>query len=603
VVLGPVAAPATPGQSPNANVPVGSKLIVVQQVFIPGIAGGTFPFTATVDKPWLTVQPSSGSLPPSGVTLQVFADPTDLPNGTFTGTVTVVINNIGGSGAKAANGSTSVGVPVSISLVTPIKPGSSAAPPANALVIPSVGHLDGVNSKWQSDVRLTNPTATKQSYALTFTPSDPSQGVKTTNILIAANDTTALDDIVRNWYGVGTLGESANGVLLIVPASGSGKGLEGNVSVNTVAVASSRTYNVTSNGTLGQYIPAIPFASFIGKAAAALSLQQVAQNGAFRTNLGLVEAAGSPATALITVFSNDGAKLLEQSVSLKANEQKQLNSFLAANNITLDDGRIEVQVTDGNGKITAYASRVDNLTGDPLLVSGVPTGQATSNHFVLPGVAAINNGLANWRSDVRIYNAATSPQTATLTFYPLNSAGTPLANSLILQAGEVKSLDDIVKSYYGLDNGGGALHVTTSAASPLVVTGRTYNQTTNGSYGQFIPAVTSNDAVGNGDRALNVLQVEDSVRYRTNLGIAEVTGKPVTVEVSVFLPDSKVIPKVQLDLQANDYRQTAILHDLGLSNVYNARISVKVIGGDGRITAYGSIIDMETQDPTYVPAQ
>jgi len=262
-----------------------------------------------------------------------------------------------------------------------------------------------------------------------------------------------------------------------------------------------------------------------------------------------------------------------------------------------------VKVTDGIGKITAYASRVDNQTGDPLLVSGVLTGQATSNHFVLPGVAAINNGLANWRSDVRIYNADTAPQTATLTFYPLNSGGAPLANSLILQAGEVKSLDDIVKSYYGLDNGGGALHVTTSAAAPLVVTGRTYNQTTNGSYGQFIPAVTANDAVGNGDRALNVLQVEDSVRYRTNLGIAEVTGKPVTVEVSVFLPDSKVIPKVQLDLQANDYRQTAILHDLGLSNVYNARISVKVIGGDGKITAYGSIIDMETQDPTYVPAQ
>ena len=27
------------------------------------------------------------------------------------------------------------------------------------------------------------------------------------------------------------------------------------------------------------------------------------------------------------------------------------------------------------------------------------------------------------------------------------------------------------------------------------------------------------------------------------------------------------------------------------------------LDGEGRITAYGSVIDMQTQDPTYVPAQ
>ena len=140
-------------------------------------------------------------------------------------------------------------------------------------------------------------------------------------------------------------------------------------------------------------------------------------------------------------------------------------------------------------------------------------------------------------------------------------------------------------------------------ADGYVVTGRTYNLTDHGSYGQFISAVTPNDGVGKGERALNVLQVEDSVRYRTNLGLAEVTGKPVTVEVSVFLPDSKVIPRITLDLGPNEYRQTAILHDLGLANTYNARISVRVVDGDGKITAYGSVVDMETQDPTYVPAQ
>ena len=115
--------------------------------------------------------------------------------------------------------------------------------------------------------------------------------------------------------------------------------------------------------------------------------------------------------------------------------------------------------------------------------------------------------------------------------------------------------------------------------------------------------MTAADGVGNGDRALQVLQVEDSPRYRTNLGIAEITGQPVTVEVSLILPDARVTPKLTFDMAPNEYRQFSPVQQLGISNIYNTRIGVRVIGGSGKITAYGSIVDMTTQDPTYVPAQ
>jgi hypothetical protein len=111
------------------------------------------------------------------------------------------------------------------------------------------------------------------------------------------------------------------------------------------------------------------------------------------------------------------------------------------------------------------------------------------------------------------------------------------------------------------------------------------------------------DAVGKGDRTLQVLQAEDSVRYRTNLGITEVTGKPATVEVTVILPDSKFAPSTQIPLPANGFIQIPVLQSLGLTNVYNARVSLKVIDGDGKVSAYGSIIDQRRQDPTNVPAQ
>jgi len=140
-------------------------------------------------------------------------------------------------------------------------------------------------------------------------------------------------------------------------------------------------------------------------------------------------------------------------------------------------------------------------------------------------------------------------------------------------------------------------------SATLIVSGRTYNQGTSGTYGQFINAVTPEQGAVNGGRALQILEVEDSVRYRFNVGVTELTGKPATVEIQVVLPDSKITPVVQVPLAANESRQFNVIRDLNLGNVYNARISVRVIGGDGRVTAYGSLIDEQTGDPAFVQGQ
>jgi Bacterial Ig domain/Right handed beta helix region len=586
-------------ENPNVNVPAGSQELVVQQVFIEGVPGVSATFSAVTDRPWLTVRPASGILPPEGITLEVVADPRTLPNGTFTATVIVTITTPTVSGISG-HGTTTASKPISISLVTPVTPvQNKIAPSGDALIIPSVGHLDGVNSHWQSDIRVTNTGLQAAKYNLTFTPSaGTATGIKATTINVGPGETTALDDIIKNWFGIGSLGDSANGMLEIRAAD----------AVPFSAVASSRTYNVTDNGTLGQFIPALPFSGFIGRALtgsappASLSMQQIAQSSAFRTNVGIVEASGKPANGLMSVFNTAGVKLADIPFSLAGGEQRQLNSVLAANNITLNDGRIQVQVTGGDGKVTAYASVVDNATNDPLLVSGVQTNVTGASKYVLPGVADLTNALANWRTDMRVFNASLASQNASLTLHPLGG-GAPLNASLTLQPGEVRTLDDVVKTVFGASNIGGAVHVQTATNTNLVVTGRTYNQTSEGTFGQFIEAVTPDKAVGANGRSLHVLQVEDSTRYRTNLGIAEVTGQPVTVEVQIFLPDSKVTPTITFPMAANEFRQLSVIRDQNLGNVYNARLAVRVVSGTGRVTAYGSVIDMTTQDPTYVPGQ
>jgi len=598
--------PVPPLGTLNINIPVpaGSKTPVSFPIHVPGLPNVTTSFFATVDKPWLSVTPSNGVMPPEGLNVTVSADPSALTDGTWTGTVIIVYGSSGVTGNKQAlDVAPKTSVPVSISLTSPVSPGTLTGATATALVIPSVGHLPGFSSQWQSDVRIANVLSLSKKVQLTFSAGSPtSLAVKQTTVSLDPGSTIAFDDIVRNWFGIGAMNDASNGVLTVQPLDATGKP---DLSITKSAAVSSRTFNASAAGTLGQFIPGVPLANFISKAPGAVSilaLQQIAQTDTFHTNLGLVEATGKSASVLVSVFNGAGNKVLDLPVSLAPGEQRQLNGFLATNGITLTNGHIEVASTGGDGKVTAYASVIDNRTTDPLLVSGVPLNGVGATRYVIPGVASLDTG-ATWRSDVRVFNSSLSPQTATLTLYPTGNPSASVVQSVTIQPGEVKALDDIVHSTFNLTNAGGALHVTTAVATPLVVTARTFNDTAAGTLGQFLQAVTPADAVGTGERSLQLLQMEDSSRYRTNLGLAEVTGKAATAEITVILPDSKVAPKVSIPLAAFEYRQFPIISSLGLGNVYNARISVKVIDGQGKVTAYGSVIDQKTQDPTFVPAQ
>jgi hypothetical protein len=589
----------------TTSVEFGTSGKTTQSVKLPGQTPATT-FSVAADKPWITVTPSSGTIGPDGVTLTITSDPTTLNLGSNAAALAVTY---GASGKKGTN-AVSSSVPVNVSLVTPVSPTGKNTPLPNSLIIPAVAHAQGANSSmFQSDVRIANVSATVQKYQLFFTLSgtDGTKSGQTTTIQIDPGTQMALDDILTSFFGAGSDGTGAAGVLEIRPltTTSTSSVTSGTVSVQTVA--SSKTYNVTTNGTFGQFIPAIPFSQFIAKAAdgaakTLLSLQQIAQSSSYRTNFGLLEASGEPADVLVHIFDNGGHELASLPMSLQAGEHKQLNGFLATNGITVGDGRIEVEVTSSTGKVSAYASVVDNLTNDPLLVIPVLKGALTAQRYTIPGVADLNNGFASWRSDLRIFNPNAAAADVTLAYYPQGGASAPQAVTLSVGAGEVKAIDNALQTLYSLTNSGGALVVSTASNSNLTVTARTYNQTSTGTYGQFIPAVTPAESVGNGERALQLLQLESSSAYRTNLGLVETTGSPVTFDITVVPEGSKVSAKLTMELAANEFRQIS-LADFALGTMYNARVTVKVTGGSGRITAYGSVIDQITQDPTYVPAQ
>lgn len=597
----PIRVMIVPAAGKELTLSFGTQTSLTQQLFVPGLPSGSTPFTASTDRDWLTVTPASGTLPPEGTTLTVTADPRSLNQGTNTSTVKFTTGASKGRNLHDGPGSSSV--PVSVSLVTPVAPTGKTSPPPDALIIPAVAHADGINSKFVSDIRVANISAQVMTYQLNFTQSgqDGTQNGKSTTIQIDPGQTMAIDDIVSNWFGLGTAsGESATGTLEIRPMNtSSGASIS---TVSAVSLASSRTYNTTTNGTFGQFIPAVAYANFVGQGTT-LSLQQIAQSSSYRTNLGLVEGSGQSASLLVTVYSSSGTKVSDFTESLKAGEHKQFS--LASKGITVDDGRIEVAVTSATGKVTAYASVLDSATSDPLLVSPVATAQLqATGRYVIPGVADLQNGTDSWRTDVRIYNPSSVARTATLTFYPQGNSASPQSVQVNLPGGQVKVLDDILRISFSLAGTLGAIHVSTSDSAAIVATARTYNQTSAGTYGQFIPSVTAADAVGLGDRALQILQLEQSDRFRSNVGIAEVTGNAATVEISAYVPGQTAAAVLPKELSANEFIQIPrLLEAMNLGTAYNARVTVKVIGGSGKVAAYGSMVDNLTLDPTYVPAQ
>ncbi|HEY0788497.1 MAG TPA: hypothetical protein VGE86_07620, partial [Thermoanaerobaculia bacterium] len=466
---------------PNATdvetvVQFGNEEEIRQPLFIPSPTPDlttSYTFVASTDRDWMRVEPTGGTIGQAGVTLTVITNPVGLPVGSNTGTVTLTFVAAGGKSALETTPVTG-SKPVSVTLVTPVTNKGKGVPADDSLIIPAVAHATGVNSEWQTDLRLLNLGTDKLKYALNLTVSgqDGTVSGKSSEIELASGQNTALNDVVKQWYGLGSMpGEGATGVLEIRPLgpAGAGKGSAAvPVTRSLVSLASSRTYNKTANGTLGEYIPAIPYASFVGATTppagrkSVLSLQQLAQSTAYRTNLGVVEASGQPVNVEIRFYDAEGVKLLTVPLSLQAGEHRQLNQVLAANNLTnVSNARAEVEVMSGDGRIAAYASVVDNVTGDPLQVSAVDLSKIGARKYVMPGVAHFNTGLARWRTDVQMFNAGLASVSAKLDFYPVGATMPARTATVEVGPGKIRTLSDIVPTLFGQSNTGGAVQIST----------------------------------------------------------------------------------------------------------------------------------------------
>ena len=229
-----------------------------------------------------------------------------------------------------------------------------------------------------------------------------------------------------------------------------------------------------------------------------------------------------------------------------------------------------------------------------------------SHTYLVPSIAHWPGaGNTAWRSDVTAVNLGSTAATVTLSYRSVTDAMTASYVETLVSGGTAVWRDVLV-AVLGLASdrtNKGTLHV--SADAPLTVASRTYNQTPDGTYGQFVPALTATGTLSQGQRGILPL-LSQGTAYRTNAGIANLSASGgCSVRFRLFGPAGLQLgnPVTVSAAAGLWFQQDSIFAKAAAGNQDIAYATVEVTTPGCVAWAYASVIDQATGDPTMVPVQ
>ncbi len=236
----------------------------------------------------------------------------------------------------------------------------------NSLVcVPTSAHSSGAKgTNWRTDLEVHNAGNVQASYtiALLKRDTDNSSATKVSFTLAPglAQRYTDVIDSVFHFNGAAALQITVTSGTLVVAS-------------DTYNQLGSNPWGLPVGATYGQYGPAMRSDEAITASDQGRLIQLSHDPGLannFRTNLGLVNATALPITVLVDLYSSSGAALgATVQVPLRGLEYKQLDKvFESVTRQVVSDGYAVVRTTTPGGSFFAYASVIDNRTGDPFLV-------------------------------------------------------------------------------------------------------------------------------------------------------------------------------------------------------------------------------------------
>lgn len=222
------------------------------------------------------------------------------------------------------------------------------ASPANgsSLLLPAVGRAPGANGTfWRSDVAIHNPQGQTLSVTARYIAAgtDGNAGA-TTGVTVAPNSTVTLADVLSS-LGL----TSGSGALELTWNGAAGP------------VVTSRTYTSTEGGgTYGQSID--PVAKF----GSTVYVPGLRYDGAFRSNVGLVNGSTSAAGVTVSLLNTSGSVVASAFVQLAPKSQNQYSLTNLFQSAPMGTYTLRAE----GSSVFAYGSVIDNTSGDPVFFAG-----------------------------------------------------------------------------------------------------------------------------------------------------------------------------------------------------------------------------------------
>jgi len=225
---------------------------------------------------------------------------------------------------------------------------SWAVIPDTEVYLASVGRGPGLDgSYWYTTVWIHNPGDTAQNVTVSFLVRGQSNPSPTQQMVaVGPGQALKLGDVLLDLFGL----TEGSGALRFEAQE-------------AIAVCS-RIFNLTGGDmaeSQGQFFGAMPASLAIG-AGEKTSVPGITSpaDESFRTNFGMVETSGGDASVSVRLYNGLGVEMASSSHSLRPYQPLQLPLTSLAGSTTVDGGRIEVEVTGGDGAVIPFASMVGN---------------------------------------------------------------------------------------------------------------------------------------------------------------------------------------------------------------------------------------------------
>jgi hypothetical protein len=205
------------------------------------------------------------------------------------------------------------------------------------------------DTHWRTDLALFNPGPGSAPAQVSFRSSG---GTVQRSVSLAAGRIREWIDVVKDWFGID--GDASGAVT---------------VESQQPLVVSSRTYTRSGDGAFGQYFPPVSESQALS-AGETGSIPQIKRTSAFRTNLGFLNFGDQTAQVRVRLYREDGSQAGSEVIrTVPAHGWLQIDDvFHQAGAGDVELGRASVEVLSAGAEVWAYASLIDQKTGDPITI-------------------------------------------------------------------------------------------------------------------------------------------------------------------------------------------------------------------------------------------